>query len=512
MSISRRDVLMSGTAVLIAAYAGRPGTARASTPSTFDYYMSPTGDDNNAGTLAAPWSITALNSKGSTYAGKSVGLLPGTYRYGVIGGVQTSLWSMLNSSVLALTVNGGTSAASTYIASSDASGNYSPRTAILDGSNPTTGAQPTGSGYFIGQNNPAGNAGYITYDGITVRNFNYTAIGHGGSPFAFPGLVIQNCEIYNGGGVPSSNNPGAIFVWKQAPGMRISNCLIHDLTTVSGGANSPWGMAGIMFNQDAGSNEGFTASIDHCSIYRVGQCITTKNNYSNVSVSYCYLELVNMGIYTGSAFPFAIYAAQQAPGTTVNFHHNVIMGGVFGHGEDGTSNAGAVVATNNTFYCGPTAGNKPANGFFAYNNTSTASLTFNHNIGWSDGGYDNSGLTGPIGAIGFSGGGTNVFDYDYYGSGCTFGGAGGSDTTFANWQKAGQDSHSSTMSSTPFVSTPASLNIASFIVATQYLTTSDGNPCGALNSSGLAADGSGIVGCNFASSAPIPNAPVLSIG
>ena len=46
---------------------------------TFDYYVSTTGSDSNAGTLASPWAITAINTKQATYAGKRVGLLPGTY-------------------------------------------------------------------------------------------------------------------------------------------------------------------------------------------------------------------------------------------------------------------------------------------------------------------------------------------------------------------------------------------------------------------------------------------------
>lgn len=49
-------------------------------PSTFDYYISPSGNDNAAGTSpATPWAITALNTKHATYAGRRVGVLDGTY-------------------------------------------------------------------------------------------------------------------------------------------------------------------------------------------------------------------------------------------------------------------------------------------------------------------------------------------------------------------------------------------------------------------------------------------------
>lgn len=63
---------MSGATVIIspAGYSVSP---------TFDFYISPTGSDSNPGTLASPWAITALMSKTSTIAGKTVGLLDGTY-------------------------------------------------------------------------------------------------------------------------------------------------------------------------------------------------------------------------------------------------------------------------------------------------------------------------------------------------------------------------------------------------------------------------------------------------
>jgi len=46
---------------------------------TYDYYISTSGSDGNPGTQVLPWAITALNTKRSTYAGKRVGILPGTY-------------------------------------------------------------------------------------------------------------------------------------------------------------------------------------------------------------------------------------------------------------------------------------------------------------------------------------------------------------------------------------------------------------------------------------------------
>src|SRR5580700_10727712 len=81
--LSRRDLLRAGS-LLVPAAALAPGIftrsaqAQAST-STFDYYISPSGSDSNAGTQGSPWSITAINTKQATYAGKRVGLMDGTY-------------------------------------------------------------------------------------------------------------------------------------------------------------------------------------------------------------------------------------------------------------------------------------------------------------------------------------------------------------------------------------------------------------------------------------------------
>jgi hypothetical protein len=507
--MKRREFLsVAAAAVTVPALGQVPNPPVLSIGGTFDYYISPTGDDVlGNGTLSNPWSITALNSQHSTYAGKRVGLLPGVYQYGKSNGTQTALWSMLSSmggggDSGALQVNGGTSASPTYIASCSASGVYSPRTAILDGSNPSTGAQPTGAAIFIGQSDGGSpvppNAGYVTIDGIVVRNWNYAGIGFAGHPYSFPGITIQNCEIYNGSGVPSSNNPGGIFVWKQAPGVLIQNCKIHDLQTIPGGANAPWGFAGVMFNQDPGSTEGFSGTVDHCTIYRAGQCVTTKNNVSNVKVQYCYLEFANMGVFTGSAFQWAVYGGMQAAGTSVTHKYNVFAGGgIAVRPEDGTANAGNVTCQNCTFYCASPGSSTAANDFFWFDpNASTGSGAFNHNIVWSDGGYSTQG--NGVGAIGYNSVGAGMtFDYNYYGTGCKFGGAGGSYQSFSTWHANGQDPHGSSIASTPFVTTPSSLNISSFVPSSSYLTASDGKPCGALNSSGQAADGSGSIGCNF---------------
>ena len=115
--ITRRKLRKSGVVQLSA----RECTVRAFRHSalaqsavSFDYFISPKGDDNNPGTLASPWSITALNSKRSTYAGKKIGIIgdQGVIQTGTVGGVQTKLYTIYQASTQAtapvLAVNGGT--------------------------------------------------------------------------------------------------------------------------------------------------------------------------------------------------------------------------------------------------------------------------------------------------------------------------------------------------------------------------------------------------------------------
>lgn len=118
-------------------FPGRYAGARAEVappvpPASFDFYISPTGSDTNLGTLASPWALTALNTKWSTYGGKKVGIIAGTYDLLTLAGGSYNTGSN-DYELAAFEIQGGTSGSPTYIASCDANGNYSPRSAILDG-------------------------------------------------------------------------------------------------------------------------------------------------------------------------------------------------------------------------------------------------------------------------------------------------------------------------------------------------------------------------------------------
>lgn len=70
---------------------GKPAPG-ATYPTTFDYYIGPSGDTGaNPGTIGSPWGIDALASKGAVIAGKTIGILDGTYR-SPIGTGNNSQW------------------------------------------------------------------------------------------------------------------------------------------------------------------------------------------------------------------------------------------------------------------------------------------------------------------------------------------------------------------------------------------------------------------------------------
>ena len=127
----------SGTAASYPKYAAIMDYIEGIVPATFDYYISPTGSDSNAGTLASPWAITSLalvyGNGGTTTpytaqgkinaaltAGRRVGFLPGVYD---VSALMATAEVKSGPPVGALQLIGGTSSsASTYWGSANAGG------------------------------------------------------------------------------------------------------------------------------------------------------------------------------------------------------------------------------------------------------------------------------------------------------------------------------------------------------------------------------------------------------
>jgi len=510
--ISRRKILKGGAAaIVIASVPFKPRFAFAQSALPFDYFISANGDDDNVGSLASPWSITALNSKQSVYSGKRIGIIgdiSGTQTpitHGTVGGVQTTLYSKLaaNSNQPCLNVNGGSSSASTYIASCNSSGVYTPRSAIIDFANPAGGGIAAGEGFCFGQSNTSStqvpSPGYVTYDALTIRNFNFSAIcfiNQGGS--SLNGCVVQNCEIYNGSCASSANNPGAIR-YNTVTGMTVKNCKIHDLGTTGGGGSPRWGFPAIGCYGAAGA--AYATVITNNTIYNCTSILQKDSNSDFANCSYNYLDHGDFGSAANSDSGIGqgvVVSQQPASGVTSVFHHNVCLGPMWLQPQGSSILHGTYQIYNNTFYGTP---NYPSfELMYCQLGLSGAALQFYHNLAYATNGYYAYSQYVQIGSIAIA---NATFNNNVYGNGMTFSIVDDvALSSFAAWQSATKcDQNSVLVSSSPFTGTPTAQVPSSFAAGSSAVI--GGVMCGAL-------DGSGIVGCDW-SGEPVPAAPSLSV-
>jgi len=203
--LTRRQVLATGG--IIGAGLILPGALQRAVAATasFDYYIGPNGSDSNPGTQASPWAITALNTKRSTYAGKRVGMLDGTYNLVTILGQPKGAFDTNQ-----ILVAAGTASSPTVLQSVNLHG------AVIDGDRPrcTNGAEAG----LIGPNGD-----YVTFDGLKLIRANYRAITN---TLVGDYFIVQNCwfydqvfEVGSGGG----KNSATLFM-QRTVGSAVRNC------------------------------------------------------------------------------------------------------------------------------------------------------------------------------------------------------------------------------------------------------------------------------------------------
>jgi Chitobiase/beta-hexosaminidase C-terminal domain len=556
---------------------------------TFDFFMSQNGDDNNAGSLGSPWSVTAFNSKSTTYSGKKIGIIgdigatlsgviitgaagqfsctantlsvgqylmisgsfggsgsivgyvSGTIYYisatngtttftltttggsaasalvtttgtpsgltyllnlpithGTIGGVQTTLASIAEggggNNVQVLNVNGGTSSANTYVASCNSAGAYTPRWAILDLQNPTGGS--AANAHFIGQQGGNGtslppNPGFFTVDGLTVRNFSFAGISAENSQQTgnLSNVIVENNDLYNGGGVTTSSNPGAVH-WIGATGIVINNNKVHDLSCT----NSTFGYNAFKCYGTTGIS--IAIVLTNNTTYNCASILTKDFNSDFANCSYNYLDHGNFGTSNdGDLGDGCIVGHTPAAGVTTNIHHNIMLFQIqFATQTNTNIIAGIGNVYQNTFYG---TQNSPTvfSALFCKNETTGAAMQFQRNIVYAIGssGYDHTSNGGVIwvdSGYAISG---STFNNNVYGSnlnGVVFSRAGEDQAlSFATWKSTySVDANSVQVSTSPFSGTPTAIVPSSFAVNSSAII--GGLTCGAL-------DGSGAVGCNF---------------
>jgi hypothetical protein len=486
-----------GTLALTAAAAPILMRAARAQTTSFDYYISPTGSDSNPGTAAQPWSITALNTKQSVYAGKRVGLLDGTYN--VYSLCQAGAWNRP-----ALNVNGGTSSSPTLVGAVNA------RQAIITAANPAGGGYPTTQCPIIGQG-PSGqvaNYGNVILDGLYLtRSYQYgiefygisTASGEGGST----GIVVRNCEIYDISGL-EPNNVGGVLLY-YCTGVLVSNNKIHSVQPAAGGD-----VGGILsFNCRSNIYE-------YNTIYDCNTGIFDKNGSNgNHTYRYNYIEIA--GLYP----LFAIQdCAGGSLGDTVTVYNNVLIAPQIWNGSDANVRPNAyqsLVFYNNTCYYG--SGGFNSGGVYYPTAGATvspaATVTSFNNIFYS------TGTPGYLGDVTFVATALSISDYNCYQPLTASTSLMGLSTIanpgvpsllqLSSWQvTTGKDTHS--IAAVPGFIAPSSLNPAGYKLPStspcKSLGRVGGTSSGAVTEAGAWGNGATQIGCNFG---PIPRSPVLSV-
>ena len=264
----------------------------------FDYYIAPNGSDSNPGTIGAPWAITAINTKKSLYAGKRVGLLDGTYNVAAaLGGYSSWSWSQA-----ALDIAGGQSGSPTVVAAVNAG------KAVLDAQ--ATSSNNSDGAAVIGSNT---STGYVTIDGLEIKNCYYQAIRFSGDT-SFTGthvfgIVVKNCFIHNVTNTTKAEaNPCAIQS-NNLDGALFQNNRLQDLTSFDDR------MSGYIFWSAHNTVVEYNSIINTT----IGVHFKNQNNTNNI-VRYSYIDMSgSSGQRTG------IKLDSQASSGTEQIHNNVIV-------------------------------------------------------------------------------------------------------------------------------------------------------------------------------------------
>ncbi len=497
---------------------------------TFDYYISTSGNDSNPGTLAAPWALTSLQNfspNNPKMAGKRVGLVAGNYSMASIKSSYTGSgdynWALLS-------IPGGSQGSPTYIASCDANGNYSARTAKITGP-----ASPTNA-LMGGVPNSGTGSSYITIDGIVINGNNldwgapaqachiiqfYGSFSNTSSYNAdVTGITVQNCELY---GIATTSHPGgngALIFLEGVHHSIVQNNLLHDVNSTSSLDQDH-----VHAIEEYGCHDNQHI---HNTIYNCISGIEAKQGNTGTIVAYNYFFNVAVG-GAGACSVFEGFDGGAGNPNTgpapVNYviHHNVIDSCGSIHEEDINTNyiSLPVNCYNNTVY-DTRSGSIPG---WQYNSNQSGLVQFYNNI------YVSTASTGGgnviyKGKINVASGGYTVLDYNcYYAANGNYteqwGRGSNSYSSLSSWQSAtGAEAHS--MASNPaFASsiTPGK-GAAQFQLSSaspcKGAGRSNGTNSGSVCDMGAWANGTTQVGCNFTSGStvsaqPIPDAPALSV-
>jgi hypothetical protein len=484
--MSRRRLLVGASVTALAGYCLPWSRDASAMEAGFDYYISPTGDNNNPGTLAAPWALSALNTKRALYAGKRVGLMDGTYDVvTLLGQPSDTAWVANHISVAA-----GSPGSPTVIKAVNppSVGTWN---VVLNGQR----------GSYAGDHENGvigplyGNGNYVTIDGIEIRNANYQAIhAHNPANGYQIGLTVQNCHLID-----------QLYTTNRAVGknsatlscISVKNALIRNNLFENCGAPSDnnrhdfilfYGSEDCVVEYNTVTNVGAGGN---CVYYKVAgprnkRCITRFNLFDRSAAS---------GVGTNFGI---LYTGSDVSTDEEEIYGNIVHGGpgrpcfsliAAGH-------SGIVSVYNNTF-----VGDWSRDGGCNLSTGTPATVNFYNNIlSRSAIGYNGDLNVAAGSALG-------TFDNNVYDSSpaLTIIRGGAKYSTLASWQSASaKDSRSQIASSAFFVGTGS---------LADYYKLQSGSPAKTLGAGGteVGAWGSGTlqIGCSFAKAGVSPVAPSL---
>jgi hypothetical protein len=403
----------------------QPGAA----PETFDYYVGLASthgaSDSNPGTLAQPWTLKALDTKGVTYAGKRIGVLDGAYDVPSIMGAGPAVGNSDVTSNWIRLKGGPSNAQRTIVKAVNLLG------AIIDANRDSITA------HVAGTMGPAPGEQNITIDGLKFIRANYKAVGY----FTSGNFTVQNSWFddnqYNR--LVTGNNSAALLGY-QADNVLISNCLF-----TNGGSTADsgrWSAIQLLNNGTSGTTN---SVFEFLTIINPSSAATGANTngfhcknpgHRNNKLQYSYIE-------ANAGNPILWHGNSQNTTGIEEMHHCSIVakaGGELGMlaGEDGA----APLTKRKIWNCTFDASAGSSSGAFLRDFVSTAGFDWWNNVCIRN-------------TVGFRGDLTfkdtsspGLVDFNFWGDNSpelktTVGsGASANTSTNAAWQAQGHDTHS----------------------------------------------------------------------
>jgi len=459
---------------------------------SFDYYISPSGSNNNPGTQAQPWAITALADASKTQIrGKRIGLLDGNY-------VITTTLNQ-GAQIMIPVVHAGTASSPTVIQS------VNPRGAVLTNNN-------NGS-WTTYPNNPAvlgvlPGVDYVTFRDLRFQSLSWCAIYVQSNYVRIEGCDIFDIDLTRVAGYPSAgDNIGAIYTGSGGHDLVISNCRIEKVNNgarKSTGTNANACALGPFFHYS-------NITVENCSLFDATVGVHFKDDYSGATVRNCYFHSnIDSGIWGINARSAARPVAKNAAYNNVFNRQNQWLANSYGDMQADCD------VYNNTFIAGPNVAAHTGGIMFepaGHANPGNAwALNFYNNIVYFP--APSSAYTIVFKQSYPTTSAIKVMDYNIYPTGFAVrddNSGGASYNTLAAWRShiGGKEANSQTTGAVQFLnvsgSSPTDYQLAS---------TSVGNLVGRVSglASGTAIDvgawiGGTTVGHNFTSGLKIPNPP-----